>query len=210
MTEIARLLIQLDNIRPPVRRRIEVPLGIRLDNLHLVIQAAMGWENCHLYEFRVGGRDGLAYGVPDPDGVFAESDPLPAWKASLADLLARLSSRAKAFKYVYDFGDDWRHNVKLEAIATADPDTAYPRLLLAERACPPEDVGGPWGYAGYLEAIANPAHPNHAEMIEWRGDSFDPAVADDAEIRARLNRIATRQGNRPARRAGKAGRTTAE
>ncbi len=208
MTDIARLLIQLEDIRPPVRRRIEVPLDIRLDDLHLVVQAAMGWENCHLYEFRVGGRDGPAYGVPDPDGVFTESDPRPARKANLADLLAQLSTRTRAFKYVYDFGDDWRHSVKLEAIAAADPDIAYPHLLRAERACPPEDVGGPWGYARYLEAIANPAHPEHADMIEWRGAAFDPAVADEAEIRRRMKRIATRLGNRRGRTAGKTGGKT--
>ena len=68
MTDIARLMIQLDDLRPPVRRRIEVPLAIRLDDLHLVIQAVMGWENSHLYEFRVG-RD-IAYGEPNPDFDF--------------------------------------------------------------------------------------------------------------------------------------------
>ena len=209
MTEIARLLITLDDLRPPVRRRIEVPLVHRRDGLHQVIQAAMGWENCHLYEFRAGGRDGPAYGVPDPDGVFTESDPLPARKASLADLLAQRTSKARAFTYVYDFGDDWRHSVKLEAIAAADPEALYPRLLLAERACPPEDVGGPWGYADYLEAIANPAHPNHADMIEWRGEGFDPETADEAAIRTRLKRIATRLGKRGTRAGGKAGGTTA-
>ena len=196
MTEIARLLITLDDIRPPIRRRIEVPLGIRLDDLHLVIQAVMGWEDYHLYEFRIGRGADQAYGVPDPEWDFPGSSVLPARKASLADLLARLTTKVKAFKYVYDFGDNWRHSVKLEAIGEADPDTAYPRLLSAERACPPEDVGGPWGYASYLEAIADPAHPRHTDMIAWRGEGFDPAVADEAGIRARLKRITTRLARR--------------
>ncbi len=73
-----------------------------------------------------------------------------------------------------------------------EPDTAYPRLVAAKRACPPEDVGGPWGYAEYLEAIANQRHERHAELMEWRGPGFDPADADEAGIRKRLDRLAAR------------------
>ena len=110
--EIARLAIVLDEVKPPVRRRVEVPLTIRLDQLHLIIQIVMGWQNYHLYEFHVGSD--IAYGVPYPDREFPGSSPLPAKKATLADILAQ--ARNKSFKYVYDFGDDWRHSVKLEAV----------------------------------------------------------------------------------------------
>ena len=107
--QIARLSIVLDEVKPPVRRRIEVPLTIRLDRLHEVFQAVMGWENYHLYEFRIG-RD-IAYGVPDPNGDFLGSSPRPANRTTLAQMMAQ--TRNKTFKYIYDFGDDQQRTIKL-------------------------------------------------------------------------------------------------
>ena len=187
--QIARLAIALDEVKPPVRRRIEVPLTIRLDRLHEVFQAVMGWENYHLYEFRIG-RD-IAYGVPDPNGDFLGSSSRPANRTTLAQLVAQ--TRNKTFKYVYDFGDDWQHTVKLEAIAAPEPEAVYPRLLSAKGRCPPEDIGGPWGYAEYLEAMADPNHERHAEMLEWCGPDFDPNAVDEAAIRKQLNRLTPRR-----------------
>jgi hypothetical protein len=178
MSEIARLKITLDHVEPAVMRRIEVPVDISLDDLHLVIQRAMPWENDHLYEFSVGGT--LAWGIPDPDSFFGQGGRRDAAKATLADLLDQ--GGRKAFKCRYDFGDDWEHSIKVEAIAEAAAGLAYPQLLAAKGACPPEDIGGPWGYGHYLEAIADPNHENHAEMIEWNDPDFDPAVADEAVI----------------------------
>jgi hypothetical protein len=187
--QIARLAITLDEVKPPVRRRLEVPLALRLDRLHRVFQIVMGWENYHLYEFRVG-RD-IAYGIPDPDWASPGEGLRPADKATLADLLAQ--TRTGRFKYIYDFGDDWQHTVKLEARAAPEPGTTYPRLLSAQGRCPPEDVGGPWGYAEYLEALADPSHESHAEMVEWRGPDFDPKAVDAAAIQKQLARLAPRR-----------------
>jgi Plasmid pRiA4b ORF-3-like protein len=128
MPEIARLRIELDGVRPRVVRRLEVPIDVRLDDLHLVFQAAMGWENYHLFEFRAGRA---AWGEPDPEWDSPGSGPLPAKKATIADLLGH---GREGFKYFYDFGDDWQHTVTLEAVAEAVPDVAYPRLLAAEGA----------------------------------------------------------------------------
>jgi hypothetical protein len=191
--KIARLAIALAEVKPPVRRRIEVPLDIRLDRLHRVFQIVMGWEDYHLYEFRIGRS--IAYGVPDSDWDFPGSSPRPANKATLADLLAQ--TRNKTFQYVYDFGDDWRHTGKLEALAQAEPNTIYPRLLSAQGRCPPEDVGGPRGYAEYLRAMADPRHERHADMVEWRGPDFDPTAVDDANIQKQLSRLAPRPRRKP-------------
>lgn len=188
MTEIARLKIQLDETDLPVIRRVEVPLAIRLADLHLVIQIAMGWENYHHYEFSVGRT--LAWGIPDPD--WPDTPTRSAKTATLADVLPHLK-RNKTFHYVYDFGDNWQHTVKVEALANADPDAAYPRLLEAQGACPPEDCGGSWGYAHYLEAIADPNHEDHGDMIAWRGPGFDPAAIDEAAIRKELTKFANRR-----------------
>lgn len=191
MPEIARLKIQLDEMERPVVRHVEVPAAIRLDELHLVIQIAMGWENYHLYEFRVG--DDLAWGIPDPD--WPDGGPQSAEEAALTDLLPHLKLN-KTFHYLYDFGDDWLHTVKVEAVVEGDPEATYPRVLDAEGACPPEDCGGPLGYAHYLEAIADPGHENHDDMIAWRGPGFDPSAVDEAAIRKELAKFKPRRRKR--------------
>jgi hypothetical protein len=169
-TRIARLHVTLNDVKPSVQRRVEVPLAIRLDRLHLVLQAAMGWTNSHLYEIRARN---VGWGLPDPD--FGEG-PLDAKKARLVDVLE--DAGTKTIKYLYDFGDGWEHTVKVERITDAVPGTTYPVLIHAAGRCPPEDVGGPWGYDEFLDALSDPAHENHAEMKDWIGEDFDPTAVD--------------------------------
>jgi Arc/MetJ family transcription regulator len=187
---IARLKITLDDVTPAVLRRIEVPLDIRLDRLHLALQAALGWTNSHLYEIRA--RD-VGWGEPDPgwgDG------PLDAHKARLADVLEDVGT--KTLRYLYDFGDGWEHTIKVERILPATPGIAYPRLVEASGRCPPEDVGGPWGYADLLVALRDPKHERHAEFTEWIADDFDPAVADTDRLAADLAGLAKQWSRKPA------------
>ena len=193
MTDIARLKIELAEIEPSVFRHIEVSQTVRLDDLHLVIQAAMGWENDHLYEFHIGRT--IIYGLPDPD--WSDPNTQSARKATLADLLRHLK-RDKIFHYIYDLGDNWRHVVKLEALVAVDPEHSYPRLITAQGCCPPEDCGGPWGYGHYLEAIADPDHDDHDSLLEWYGPEFDPNTVDENSIRKVLAKLAksTRKKNR--------------
>jgi len=167
---IARLKITLDDVEPKVLRRIEVPFDIRLDRLHLVIQAGMGWTNSHLYEIR--SRD-VGWGIPDRDWG---DGPLDARKAHLGDVLE--DTGTKTLKYLYDFGDGWEHTIKAESLFDPEPDNIYPRLIEASGRCPPEDCGGPWGYAELLEAINDPKHERHAELSDWFPEHFNPAVTD--------------------------------
>ena len=183
---IARLKITLDNVKPAVTRRIEVPLAIRLDQLHLTIQAAMGWTDSHLYEFRI--RD-IGWGIPDPEWDY-RSGPLDARKATLLTVLE--DTGAKTFKYLYDFGDGWQHTIKIERISPADPNATYPILIEAIGRCPPEDVGGPPGYEEFLDAIADPEHERHAEMHDWCGEDFDPLAVDASQISQALRKLATK------------------
>ena len=183
---IARLKITLDNVKPAVTRRIEVPLAIRLDRLHLAIQVAMGWTDSHLYEFRI--RD-IGWGTPDPEWNY-RSGPLDARKATLLTVLE--DTGAKTFKYLYDFGDGWQHTIKIERISPADPNATYPILIEAIGRCPPEDVGGPPGYEEFLEAIADPEHERHAEMHDWCGEDFDPLTVDASQISQALRKLAAK------------------
>jgi len=186
MTQIARLRIEIDEVAPAVVRCVEVPLAIRLDDLHFVLQIAIGWQNCHPFEFRIGEA---AWGLIDRE---AESNPLPAEGATLADLAARGST----FKYNYVFGDDWQHTVAIETVTVATADTKYPRLLSAEGRCPPADIGGPSGYESYLRAIADPEHWHHEAMLEWDEPDFDPRKVDAAALAANLANLAKYLGRR--------------
>jgi len=187
---IARLKIALDDVTPTVLRRIEVPFNIRLDRLHLAIQAAMGWTNTHLYEIRA--RD-VGWGIPDRDWG---DGPLDARKARLAAVLEDVG--AKTLRYLYDFGDRWEHTIKVERLIDPEPGALYPRLIEASGRCPPEDIGGPWGYAEYLEAIGNPKHERHAEFKEWLAEDFDPNFVDASWLAEKVNALAKRWSRKPA------------
>ena len=189
---IAYLRIKLDDVEPAVVRRVEVPLTIRLDRLHLVLQAAMGWMNSHLYEIRA--RD-IGWGSPDPD---FDNGPLDASKARLIDVLEDVG--AKSLKYLYDFGDGWEHSIRIERITDAMPGGVYPRLIEAAGRCPPEDVGGPWGYRDFLNTIANPKHQEHAETLELAGSHFDPAKTDAKALAQAVHSLAMKWTRRPSAR----------
>ena len=189
---IARLKITLDDVEPTVLRRVDVPFDIRLDRLHLTIQAAMGWTNSHLYELRAGD---VGWSTPYPDADWS-GDFLDARKARLNDILEDIGTKKLIFRY--DFGDGWEHTIKVERLADPAPGALYPCLIEVSGRCPPEDCGGPWGYAKMLEAIADPKHERHAELTEWIGDDFDPH-GDQAEwLIAEVDALARKWSHKPA------------
>lgn len=164
---VARIKIVLDDIAPPVIRVLEVPLDIRLDRLHTVFQAALSWTDSHLWEMSFG-RTG--FGIPHADYGF--DGPVDARKTKLVDALE--DTRRKSFQYLYDFGDNWDHSVKIERVGPADPRLRYPRLVDAVGERPPEDCGGPWGYRERLDALKNPEHEFHEDALETLGGDYDP------------------------------------
>jgi hypothetical protein len=186
---IALLKVTLDGVKPAVQRRLAVPVTIRLDRLHLVLQAALGWTNSHLYEFRAGD---VRWGVPDPD---FDDGPLDARKAHLVDVFEDVG--LKTVHYLYDFGDGWEHTVKVERIADAVPGLTYPTLIDATGRCPPEDVGGPWGYDEFLGILADPAHEEHAETKAWAGGNFDPKTVDAEALADAVTALAKKWNRKP-------------
>ncbi|MCF8469108.1 MAG: plasmid pRiA4b ORF-3 family protein [Sneathiella sp.] len=174
--KIARLKIVLDDVEPKVERWIVVPLKIRLDRLHDVLQAAMGWTNSHLWEIRI--RD-LGWGPVDPDNLFGDG-PLDARKTTLQRVLAQTG--AKRFTYLYDFGDGWSHTVKLDRFETLPVGLDATFLAYAKGPCPPEDCGGPFGYADLVQAYTDPAHESHLDALDILGTRFNP-IADPATDR---------------------------
>lgn len=179
-TLIYQLKITLKDSKPPIWRRVQVPSDVSLAKLHRIIQEVMGWSDYHLHQFRLGET---YYGVPDPDDFHEVEDEKTV-------KLSRLVSRPKAkLLYEYDFGDSWEHEILLEKILLPEPGVQYPVCITGKRACPPEDCGGVWGYGDFLEAIQNPDHPEHDEMLEWVGGSFDPEAFDLDEVNRTLRRV---------------------
>ncbi len=198
-SDIVRIKITLDAVKPTVMRRIEVPVSVKLDTLHEIIQAIMPWGNYHIYEFRV--RESR-WGVPVPEMDDFGYPVADARKTTLAGALSE--PNFKTLRYTYDFGDDWHHTIKVERRFAAELWDEFPRLADAKGRCPPEDIGGPWGYAEYLEAISDPHHPRHAEFTEWPGRR-EPNEIDRAAIEAAFSPFVKRPkppASRPAVKSG--------
>jgi hypothetical protein len=176
-TTIYQIKISLRDSKPPIWRRVQVLSSATLEELHFIIQESMGWYNSHLHSFSIGG---IEYGKPAPEYDFHVTDEA---KVKMSQVVG--GEKAK-FSYTYDFGDSWDHTVLIEKILPRDPNGIYPICIKGKRACPPEDCGGPWGYLEFLEAIQNPSHPEHEEMLEWVGGDFDPEEFDLDEINERL------------------------
>jgi hypothetical protein len=176
-------LIVLAGTHPLVWRRIRVPATYSFWDLHVAIQDSMGWKDYHLHDFQVlDPRSGtiLKLGIPDPDG--SDDRGLVAdWTEFPLDYTA---GAALLIQYTYDFGDDWQHAVIFEGFEQASGRRKLrPECLAGAGACPPEDSGGPNGYARLLEILADPDHPDHDEYLEWAGAPIDPSSFSPADVR---------------------------
>ncbi|MBK1721242.1 IS1096 element passenger TnpR family protein [Thiocystis violacea] len=179
-TKAYQLKIGLVGAKPPIWRRLLIASATPLPEVHRAIQIAMGWTGAHLHQFVA---DNAFYGVPDPDFGFEEI--LDETRYKLSHLLEH---EKDWITYEYDFGDGWRHKITLEKALFVGPETTLPQCIKGKGACPPEDVGGLWGYYGFLEAIADPQHEEHADYLEWVGGAFDPNALDLDEINALLRK----------------------
>ncbi|WP_260430220.1 plasmid pRiA4b ORF-3 family protein [Burkholderia cenocepacia] len=169
-----RLRVSLQDVAPEVWRCLEVPADISLAALHDVIQAAMGWHDRHRYGFGCAGQGGAM-------------NPLADGAAGAADVrLEEAAAISTALTYTYDPDDDWQHAVTVEAIGPAAAGTRMPRCVAGAGACPPEDCGGPAGYAQLLRTLAGRMTDEKRELLEWLGEPFDPHAFRLAEANARL------------------------
>jgi hypothetical protein len=172
------LHVQLNEVEPPIWRRVVVEEATKLPKLSRILEAAMGWDGYHLHHFEIG--DGVIFSDPDPDADYAIDER----KVTVKQILPRDGA---TLVWQYDFGDSWDHTVTVEARNEPDPHARYPQVLDGARACPPEDCGGTYGYADLLETLADPSHPEHDHMVQWAPDGFDPEAFDvqahDAAVR---------------------------
>jgi hypothetical protein len=175
------LHVHLTGIEPPIWREMVVPGAISLHTLHKMLQVVMGWENRHLYVFRLSiNEKTTVYGLPDPDWERAAIHIRDSRRTKLdvtvwADWLK--------LTYEYDLGDSWVHQITIERIEHLADDAmnedalwVAPRCLAGSRACPPEGAGGIGGYALLLEALQRPQHPEYLHLRQWVGPFYDPEL----------------------------------
>ena len=167
---VYQLKVRLLHSQPPIWRRFQVESAVTLQRMHRILQVVMGWTDSHMHGFR----------VPQPGQRGARRQFLPIEEADeKSTLLADLLRRPKDWvTYEYDFGDGWEHEIVLDDVVAHSSAARYPIVLSGRGACPPDDVGGISGYYHFLEAITDPKHPDHEEMVEWGGEDFDPARFD--------------------------------
>ena len=189
--DIAIIRIELEDIEPLIWRRIAVRTSMNLKAVHRVIQAAMGWLDCHLWEFTANERK---YSVLIPND--------PDWNARINNaattkLFALLATGVEGISYIYDIGDNWQHRIIIEKLKSAEPGVLYPQFLGGERRCPPEDCGGFPGYYDFLDNIASKQSKKRKAALDWYGAPYDPDEIDEQQIVIALNRIANT--SRPSR-----------
>jgi hypothetical protein len=187
--EIYQIKIALP-LKPAIWRRVLIPADLTLARLHDVIQLSMGWEDCHLHEFRARRK---RFAPRDPFGESLGGPPtVNETKVRLCEVLRKAGDK---LVYTYDFGDTWEHQIILEKALEREPDVAYPQCIAGKLRCPPEDCGGVWGYVSLLEALGDPSHPEHEEMMEWAG-AIDPEQFSMDEANARLAHLRPRLAKR--------------
>jgi hypothetical protein len=181
--DIAILRIELEGIEPLIWRRVAVRMSMDLKALHSVIQAAMGWLDCHLWEFEANDRK---YSMLIPND--------PEWNRRITDaattkLSALLTTGMREMSYLYDMGDNWQHRIIVEKLKAAKPGELYPLYLGGERRCPPEDCGGIPGYYEFLDNIASKQNKKRKTALDWYGGPYDPDEIGKQRIITALSRI---------------------
>lgn len=183
--EICTVRIELLGTEPLIWREVEVPTSITLKVLHDIVQITMGWFDYHLWRFTIGAR---SYGPPMQE-AWGDPPPKDATKVRLRDVLEPDTTE---IEYLYDFGDSWEHRLTVTNIRQGEPDGSYPRYIGGEWAGPPDGCGGISGFYATLDAMADPEHPDHAEVMAWL-DGYDPKEIDELPLRIALGRIANRR-----------------
>ena len=186
-----QLKITLRGTKPPIWRRFVVPSVIKMNHLHDVIQAVMGWYDGHLHAFDIGNE---RYTAMSRDGIDLDMEGADECRFRLCDVIGRPKSK---FTYEYDFGDGWEHQLMLEKLLAVGESTAFV-CLAGKGACPLEDCGGIGGYYHLLEVLAHPDDPEHDDMKEWVGGEINPDEFDLDAVNKSLEPMRSRYaGQKP-------------
>lgn len=174
--------VELLEVSPTIWRRIQVPASYNFWDLHVAIQDAMGWTDHHLHHFEIRGKGKhkeRQIGIPDFYGMNELEEIYPGWEIPVYEYFNDLGITAK---YLYDYGDMWMHQVKLEGYIHREKGIRYPICIDGARACPPEDCGGVPGYYNVLEVLSNPQNDDYEDMKIWAGENWDPETFNKNDV----------------------------
>ncbi|MDX2507753.1 MAG: plasmid pRiA4b ORF-3 family protein [Gammaproteobacteria bacterium] len=190
LRETYQIKVLLENIKPPIWRRLQVDSRITLEDLHDAIQASMGWLDMHMHQFI--DRDNNIYSWFEEAGMMPDMGEMTIIDETVVLLSEIMKVEKDWLKYQYDFGDGWNHKVILEKVIPFEKNQFPVVCLKGRRACPPEDCGGVWGYKNMLEQLASPEEgEDYAELQEWLGEEFDPEYFNAQEINLLLQELFT-------------------
>ena len=182
-----QIKVVLRDSQPPIWRRILVRSDLTLRALHQILQISMGWTSSHMHQFAFKKK---YYGYPDRDGE--DNFGLKTFDDTKIRLNELMTDKGQCLTYEYDLGDSWEHILMVENILPLDEDKTKALCLAGARACPTEDVGGTGGYEEFLNAVLNPNHAEHTQMLRWVGGAFDPEAFDLNQVNRKLQRIGRR------------------
>ncbi|UOF89118.1 plasmid pRiA4b ORF-3 family protein [Fodinisporobacter ferrooxydans] len=182
---IYQFKVALEDIHPSIWRRFQVDSSITFHQLHKTLQIVMGWQEYHLYEFNFG-----SFSITRPDPTFPPDDRSEL-HARREKLHAHLINEGQQVVYIYDFGDDWKHELILEKILPKQDEMQYPFCLEGQRSCPPEDCGGTWEYQRMVEILATKSHPEYKDTVSMLKKGFDPEGFDLEEVNVQLHKKAS-------------------
>lgn len=182
------MLVSLRHVEPLIWRKLRVPAEIDLEDLHEVLQLTFGWKSKHRHAYQVGEYTFRPYEEAAHDTTFYIDETAAA--------LGAIACEGATFTYEYDFGDGWNHDVRVERLIPGDQvgfDQAI-ECLAGQRACPPEDCGGPPGYEQLLSVLANPSDPDYRSLKSWVGRSFDAEAFELEKVNKKLATLSRRLG----------------
>lgn len=183
--KILQLKIQLRDSKPPIWRRVLVKESTLLGDLHIILQVIMGWTDSHLHMFLHNGQE---YGPFYPDDDYNEDieDLKNEDHYTVRDFLKRAKAK---MVYIYDFGDDWTHEIILEGTEKDCKEPFLPACITGEKACPPEDCGGISGFYRMLSQLEDKESEDYEEIRDWLGEDFNPDFFDIKKINKSLKKI---------------------
>lgn len=175
--------IELTETNPLVWRKVLVPSNYNFWDLHVAIQDSMGWLDYHLHHFEIKGKGKhkeSKIGIPDFERFDELPEVFPGWEIPVMNYFNDLGVTAK---YLYDYGDSWRHSIKLEGYIVKEKGIKYPTCIDGELACPPEDCGGISGYYELQKTLSNPNDEDYEQMRSWVGDDWDAKKFNKKDIK---------------------------
>ena len=187
MQEIIQLKISLTHSKPLIWRQILIHKDITFFELHHIIQIVMGWGSYHLYEFKLEGYRIGEVDEEEKNNGYGSDEVLDSTTIKISDVVTQSKD---IINYLYDFGDGWKHRLKVEKFHGIDKVLNYPNCIDGQMNCPPEDCGGIGSFYHCIDVLKDKKHPDHKEVNQWFNKKYNPEQFDKEKINRKLIKLA--------------------